>query len=232
MEFNLRKVLKALLFSTSEPLALKDVQTALTRYHQELAAELEEETGGDEQAVLDEVLAQAPALLTGSQIREALAEIQQELDDAGEVYELVEGPEGWRVTIRPQYAGWVRVLRNEPRPQRLSPAMLETLAVIAYRQPVTRAEIEAVRGVSCDRQIARLMEAELVAALGRADLPGRPIQYGATEHFLELCGLRSFEELPSSDVVSPAQLTEWIRQATQPQKEISDADVGLPEEED
>ena len=102
--------------------------------------------------------------------------------------------------------------------------------MIAYRQPVTRAEIEAVRGVAADSALSRLMELELVFVSGRAELPGRPIQYATTNKFLELCGVRSLEELPATDVVAPGQLNEWIRRATLPLEEqqlLSDADMGL-----
>ena len=228
MTFELRKVLKALLFSTSEPLAVKDVQTVITRYHQQLSLAEDDAGSAEEQALLRDVLQQVPSLLTGGQIRDCLAQIGNELDEQGEVCQLQEGPNGWRLVIRPHFAQWVRLLRNEPRPQRLSGPLIETLAVVAYRQPVTRTEVEAIRGVSCDRPLSKLMEQDLVAVLGRAELPGRPIQYGTTEKFLEFCGLRSLDELPASDVLSPSQLSEWIRQATAPQPEVGDAQVGLP----
>ena len=107
---------------------------------------------------------------------------------------------------------------------------METLAIIAYRQPVTRTEIEAIRGVSADSALNRLLERELVYVVGRAELPGRPLQYGTTDAFLEYCAIISLEELPSSDVLSPNQITEWIRSATMPDEEISDKDVGLAEQ--
>ncbi|MGA2053068.1 MAG: SMC-Scp complex subunit ScpB, partial [Opitutales bacterium] len=134
------------------------------------------------------------------------------------------------LAVAPEYAEWVRLLRDAPRPLRLSQAALETLALVAYRQPVTRAEIEAVRGVAADSALTRLLELELVYVSGRADLPGRPIQYATTDKFLELCGVRSLEELPATDVVAPGQLNEWIRRATLPPEEqqmLSDADMGL-----
>lgn len=228
MPFELRKVLKALLFASSEPIAIKDVQTVITRHHNQAAQAVDEvDEVEDEQGVLLDVMSQVPSLLTGSQIRDCLATIAIELDEQGEPYQLQEGPDGWRLVIRPQFAHWVRLLRNEPRPQRLSPSLLETLAVVAYRQPVTRTEVEAIRGVSCDRPLSKLIEQDLVTVLGRAELPGRPIQYGTTPKFLEFTGLRSLDELPSSDVLSPSQLSEWIRQATAPQPEPGDAQMGL-----
>jgi segregation and condensation protein B len=155
--------------------------------------------------------------------------IGSELRDEESVYRIQEGPNGYRLAISPRYAEWVRLLRDEPRPQRLSPAAMETLAIVAYRQPVTRSEIEAIRGVSADSALSKLMERELVYVVGRADLPGRPLQYGTTDTFLEFCGVKSIEELPASDVLSPNQITEWIRSATMPEEQISDSDVGLAE---
>jgi segregation and condensation protein B len=182
------------------------------------------------QGVLHAVIAQVPSLLTATQIRDAMEAIALELEEGGDVCRLVQGPAGFRLAVAPEYADWVRLLRDAPKPLRLSQAAMETLALIAYRQPVTRAEIEAVRGVAADSALNRLMELELVFVSGRAELPGRPIQYATTDKFLELCGVRSLEELPATDVVAPGQLNEWIRRATLPPEEqqlLTDADMGL-----
>ncbi len=241
MEFDLKKTLLALLHSTNEPLSIKDVQAVITRYHEQaeqLLAEQEEEgeksgsADEDGQGIMRDLLDQVPSLLTSAQIRDAMGEIAEELAGSEAVYRLQEGPNGYRLAVSPRYADWVRLLRDEPRPQRLSPAAMETLSIVAYRQPVTRAEIEAIRGVSADSALNKLLERELVYVVGRADLPGRPLQYGTTDVFLEYCGIRSLEELPASDVLSPNQITEWIRTATMPEEEISDKDVGLVEEQE
>lgn len=238
MAFNLKKILRALLLSTSEPLSIRDIQAVITRYHQQAADDPEEAAAPapgsrppfkPEQSELDDIMDQVPSLLTATQIREAMDSIASDLIEKREVYRVVQGPAGYRITTAPDYADWVRLLRNEARPMRLSQAAMETLAIVAYRQPVTRAELEAIRGVSADGAINRLLEHELVLVTGRADLPGRPIQYGTTDKFLEFIGIQSIEELPASDVLSPSQITEWIRQATQGD-EISDQDVGLPSE--
>lgn len=235
MEFDLEKTLLALLHSTSDPLSIKDVQAVISRYHEQAAqwsADEEENIPavGGGQEVMKELLEQVPSLLTSAQIRDAMDRISDRLQESDAVYRLQEGPNGYRVVIAPRYADWVRLLRDEPRPQRLSPAAMETLAIISYRQPVTRSEIEAIRGVSSDSALNKLMERDLVLVSGRADLPGRPLQYSTTESFLEFCGLRSLEELPSSDVLSANQITEWIRAATLPQESITDHDVGLADE--
>jgi segregation and condensation protein B len=113
---------------------------------------------------------------------------------------------------------------------KLSPAALETMSIIAYRQPVTRAEMEAIRGVSIDSALHKLLELELVHVTGRAELPGRPIQYGTTDKFLEFTGIKELDELPASDVLSNHQIDDWMRQSDEPEEEISDEDVGLSKE--
>ena len=241
MEFDLKKTLLTLLHSTNEPLSIKDVQAVITRYHEraeQLLEDQEESADGpgqadeDGQEVMRDLLDQVPSLLTSAQIRDAMDSIAEDLRQSDEVFRLREGPNGYRLAVSPRYSDWVRLLRDEPRPQRLSPAAMETLAIVAYRQPVTRSEIEAIRGVSADSALNKLMERELVYVIGRAELPGRPLQYGTTDGFLEFCGLKSLEELPSSDVLSPNQITEWIRSATMPEEQISDKDMGLAEVEE
>lgn len=239
MEFDLKKILLALLHSTSEPLSIREVQAVITRYHEQAEALMREQAeeadqgsvaGEDGQSIMRDLLEQVPSLLTSAQIREAMEAIAAELEAGAAVFRLHEGPNGFRLAIKPRFAEWVRLLRDEPRPQRLSAAALETLAIIAYRQPVTRSEIEAIRGVSSDSALNRLLDRELACVAGRADLPGRPLQYATTSGFLEFCGLKSIEDLPASDVLSPNQITEWIRTASLPEEPISDRDVGLAEE--
>jgi len=246
MAFDLKRVLKVLLFASNGPLAVKDIQTAISRFH-ETAAAGPLAAGGAEAAVRapaepeepvlpapvedDEFYRDVPALVTTAMIRESIDAISLELQTAGGEIMLVEGPGGWRLVTHPRFARWVRLLRNEPPPVKLSPSSLETLAVVAYRQPVTRAEIEQIRGVSAEAGLSKLLERDLVYIVGRADLPGRPIQYGTTNAFLEFVGLKSLEELPSSDVLSPRQIDAWLQTASSP-RTASDADMGLDETED
>ena len=256
MAFNLKQVLKALLFSSSRPLPLKEIQEVFGRFHEqgELFSERGSaapvapapdagippaappagpagESGAEGPAVTDdaELYRDVPALVTTAQIREALDEIARELREADDVYLLVEAAQGFRLVTHPRFARWIRILRDEPLPVKLSPSAMETLAVIAYRQPVTRAEIEHIRGVSAEAGLNKLLERELIQAVGRADLPGRPIQYGTTEAFLEFVGVRAVEELPATDVLSRQQINDWLQSAmktTHP----SDRDMGLSEE--
>ncbi|MCG8525572.1 MAG: SMC-Scp complex subunit ScpB [Opitutales bacterium] len=137
-------------------------------------------------------------------------DLTRELEQTNEVYRVLLTKEGYRLCIAPEYGDWIRALRGETKPLKLSQAALETLAIVAYRQPVTRSEMERIRGVAVDSALSRLIELELVVARGRAELPGRPLQYGTTPKFMDFCGLESLSDLPTSDIVSSDRLDEWV----------------------
>ena len=259
MAFDLQRVLKVMLFASNGPLSVRDIQTAIARFHEQatslpfltdepatptaensetesaVAPAAESSEAMDTAPLLaggadDEFYRDVPALVTTTEIREAIDAISLALQAADSEIVLVEGHNGWRLATHPRYARWVRLLRNEPPPVRLSPSSLETLAVIAYRQPVTRAEIEQIRGVSAEAGLNKLLERDLAYVVGRADLPGRPIQYGTTDAFLEFVGIKSLDDLPSSDVLSPRQIDTWLQSANMP-RSASDADMGLDDTE-
>jgi segregation and condensation protein B len=117
----------------------------------------------------------------------------------------------------------VRQLYPGPKPARLSPPALETLAIIAYRQPLTRAEIEGVRGVSIEGVLQNLMERGLVKIAGRAELPGRPLLYETTQFFLEHFGLRSLDELPNAEELR----TRYLPMASRPPLAVTGDTDGL-----
>jgi len=252
MAFDLKRVLKVMLFASNGPLSVKDIQTAVSRFHEQntvlplgeqVAASAEPGILPEPAAIApeepvipvpvedDEFYRDVPALIPAAQIRESMEAISLELQAADSEIVLVEGATGWRLVTHPRFARWVRLLRNDPPPVRLSPSSLETMAVIAYRQPVTRAEIEQIRGVSAEAGLAKLLERDLVYIVGRADLPGRPIQYGTTDAFLEFVGIKSLDELPSSDVLSPRQIDAWLQTSNSP-RAASDSDMGLDEREE
>lgn len=130
-----------------------------------------------------------------NELRQALSELKQDL--LGRGIELVEVASGYRLQVRTDVAPWVARLWEE-RPQRYSRALLETLALIAYRQPITRGDIEDVRGVVVSSGIMKtLLEREWVRIVGYRDVPGRPAMYATTREFLDYFGLKSLEELPS-----------------------------------
>jgi segregation and condensation protein B len=263
MAFDLKRVLKVMLFASNGALGVKDIQTAFTRFHEQETAlplatepsvEVDPAVGaapGESPAsaaapVVNDALAadvveaivpaaeeddmyrDVPSLVTSAQIREAMEQISLELQAAGSEVLVVEGHSGWRLVTHPRFARWVRLLRNEPPPVRLTASAIETLAVIAYRQPATRAEIEKIRGVSAEAGITKLLERDLIYVVGRADLPGRPIQFGTTDGFLEFVGIKSLDELPASDVLSPRQIDAWLQTTAQPTT-VSDSEMGLDE---
>ena len=180
---SLRAVVEALLFSAPRPLSTKEVLQVLKAG----AEYLEEENPLPELNKIQE-----------PEIKVILAGLAQEYTELGRAFQLVEQVAGWQLTSRPEYQIWVRQLFPELRPTRLSAPALETLAIIAYRQPVTRADIEAIRGVTVDGLMQKLLDAGLVKISGRADIPGRPLLYETTQHFMEHFGLKTLEELPNA----------------------------------
>ena len=146
-----------------------------------------------------------PALFTGvtdKDITAALAQIGADAEQARLGFYLAEGSDGFYFQSDATAGVWVRHLLDAGKPVRLSRPALETLAIIAYRQPITRAEIEGVRGVTVDHVIRVLMELQLVRIVGRSELPGRPLLYGTTGAFLEHFGLKGVKELPAIEELS------------------------------
>tara|TARA_B100001971_G_scaffold210720_1_gene236807 strand:+ start:261 stop:995 length:735 start_codon:yes stop_codon:yes gene_type:complete len=179
----LKDILEAILFSSQKPLSVKELQDILKQAG---------ETGeGDS---VDFAKAKAAA------ITKALETLAEEVTQLNRAHHLVCVAGAWQFVTQTDYAPWVRALVGvKNRPTRLSKPALETLAIIAYRQPITRAQMEEIRGVSVDGVIGTLAERELVEVVGRADVPGRPQTYGTTQTFLEYFGLRNLEELPDAE---------------------------------
>jgi len=129
-------------------------------------------------------------------ITDALKEVQTRLEASGLPLELRQIAGGWRLMTAPEAHETVARLVKARKADKLSPAGLETLAVVAYRQPVTKAEIEAIRGVQCGAMLRNLVDRGLARVTGRADLPGAPLQYGTTKEFLDRFGMASLGDLP------------------------------------
>jgi len=151
---------------------------------------------GAPEPVSAQKLAEVVPGLEPDDARSLLAELGREYEEQGRAFEIWEVAGGYQLRTRPEYASYLRLLHRE-RPLRLSRAALETLAVVAYRQPVTRAEIEAVRGVEADAVLKSLLERQLVRVAGHREVPGRPILYGTTRRFLEVFGLGQLDDLPT-----------------------------------
>lgn len=139
---------------------------------------------------------------------EIIHELSKEYADSGRAIRILEIGGGYQMCTKPEYGRWVRRLYNEKMTTRLSNAALETLAIIAYKQPITRAEIEAIRGVDVVAPLDKLLERGLVRVLGKRDTIGRPMVYGTTDEFLRLFGLNKITELPDLQVFAAKQVQE------------------------
>jgi segregation and condensation protein B len=141
-------------------------------------------------------------------VEEALQRLATEYDEAERGIQLREVAGGWRLYTREEYAGSVERLLLEGQRSRLTQAALETLAVVAYRQPVTRSVVERIRGVDSDYVLRGLLHRRLVAEQGRAEAPGRPILYGTSMDFLERFGLMSLDDLPHLEAEMAGRLAD------------------------
>ncbi len=181
----LKLILESVLFSAQKPLSMKELREVL-------ASAPEHAQANDTVRALKKV--------RESELTTALEQLANEHEQAQRSYRLVCVAGSWQFVTQPEYAPWLKALvGHRIRPPRLSQPALETLAILAYRQPVTRAEIEQVRGVTVDGVMQTLVERGLVEQVGRADVVGRPMTYATTAVFLEYFGLRSLEDLPAAD---------------------------------
>jgi segregation and condensation protein B len=195
---DLAAVIEALLVASEEPLPAGEL-ARLVRAH---VSEIEDSTGeeaddygvavrlGDDLAVLATVDEEA--------VLDAIATLNKRYERGKRSFLILERSKGWKIFTRPEFAGFVRQLFPGLKPRRLSPPAMETLAIIAYRQPITKASIEHVRGVATDSILQKLLDRELVKIDGRANLPGRPLLYATTDFFFEHFGIKSIDELPNA----------------------------------
>ena len=186
----LKEVIEALIFASQKPLPIKEIVNALRRALED----------SDDEPV------RALAKLKEPEVGAFLEQLRFEYEHENRAFQLVEQVDGWVLVTKPDYAVWIRQLYPESKPTRLSGPALETLAIIAYRQPVTRADIEAVRGVAVDGVMQSLLERGLVRIAGRAEVPGRPLLYETTQIFMQHFGLRTLEELPNVDELRRVKL--------------------------
>ena len=180
----LKFILESLLFSAQKaltPKELRDLLSAAADRSEDPAVKSLKKTKEDE-------------------IVAALDQLAKDHDDAKRSYRLVCVAGAWQFVTQPEFAPWLKTLVGEKtRPGRLSQPALETLAIIAYRQPLTRAEIEQIRGVAVDGVMQTLLERGIVEQSGRAEVVGRPALYSTTPAFLEYFGLRGLDDLPAAD---------------------------------
>src|SRR5262245_51044499 len=179
----LQNVIEALLFSAQRPLWMQEIIAAIKGAEEDRPNETPNEF----------------TRIKNAEVAAALEELKVEYIQQSRAFQLVEKAEGWQLATDPGFAKWVRQLFPAVKPARLSAPALETLAIIAYRQPITRADVEAVRGVNIDGVLQTLMERGLVKIAGRAEIPGRPLLYETTQFFLDHFGLRNLDELPNAE---------------------------------
>jgi segregation and condensation protein B len=175
----LKQIIGAMLFASKTPITVGDIRRCLEQ--------VAESAGGP---------ARDFGAVTPEDIRTALEALTETLQNQKAGFHVVEVAHGFRLENDANCGLWLRHLLQKGRPNRLSKPALETLAIIAYRQPCTRAEIEAVRGVAVDQILRNLMDMQLIRITGRSELPGRPWMFGTAQKFLEYFGLRDVKELP------------------------------------
>lgn len=202
-QLTLKKIIGAMLFAAKKQIAAADLKKIFVQ-----AAAEEEEPACRQFSKIKE-----------SEICAALEQIKIDLIQAGAGIHLAEIAGGFRLQTDPECGPWLRQLLNSGRPSRLSKPTLETLAIIAYRQPVTRAEIEGVRGVNIDNIVRHLLECQLIKIAGRSKLPGHPMLYGTTQLFLEHFGLQSIDHLPGIEQLRRKEEEKRQAQPKQPEQE-------------
>jgi len=209
----LKFILEPLLFSAQKPMTTKELRDVLASAA--TAEEAHEAAKPFKKVKEDDITA-------------ALEELAREHETAARSFRLVCVAGAWQFVTQPEFAPWLKALVGvKNRPSRLSQAALETLSIIAYRQPVTRAEVEQVRGVNVDGTMQTLLERNLVLQSGRAEVVGRPALYSTTPLFLEYFGLRGLEDLPAADELRripverpPAPVTADAGLATVPPEQL------------
>ncbi len=144
-------------------------------------------------------LAQLAHLTDATEARTLLNGLRQRYNERGSTFQVAQVAGGYQLLSRPEFAQWLRPRARRETDLRLSPPSLETLAVVAYRQPILRAEVEAIRGVACGEILRQLMDFDLLRIVGRSEELGRPLWYGTTKHFLQVFGLCNLEQLPLAD---------------------------------
>lgn len=154
-------------------------------------------------------ISQLAGLEDGTQARTMIRELNEKYDRVGQAFHVKRVAGGYQMLTRPRFAPWIRRLDHVPGSQRLSTPALETLTVVAYRQPIIKAEVEAIRGVSCGEMLRQLLEKGLVKMVGRSEVLGRPFLYGTTKNFLVRYGLNNLADLPRAEQLRGDGLPDW-----------------------
>jgi segregation and condensation protein B len=226
----LSAIVEALLIASQSPLPSEEIARLIrARTAEAEDVKARETEDGKESPALPEWL---PGLATtaAEHITEAIADLNRNYLETQRAFTILERPKGWKLYTRMEYGDFVRQLFPGRKPERMSGPAMETLAIIAYRQPITKAAIEAVRGVACDGMIQKLLDRDLIRIGGRAELPGRPLLYETTDLFFEHFGIKSIDDLPNSMELRKIKLPdpEEVKPASEPEQQLALAAVGSP----
>lgn len=212
----LSAIVEALLLASQNPLTSDEiarlVRARVAEAEDVKAREAEE---GKETSSLPEWLLCLTAT-SSEQVAAAISEINHAYEETGRAFTVLERPKGWKLYTKVEYGDFVKQLFPGRKPERLSGPAMETLAIIAYRQPITKAAIEAVRGVACDGMIQKLLDRDLIRIGGRAELPGRPLLYETTDLFFEHFGIRTIDDLPNASELRKVKLPDPEEVAVKP----------------
>jgi segregation and condensation protein B len=207
---SLKDIIEALIFATDEPLSASDIRSLIL--DEPIKRVIPAETAGEPASDMftppvEEEKKSKKQLLDLTVIREATTLLNAELEDTDRPYRIIEIAGGYQFATMPTLSMYVSRLYKERSRRRLSNAALETLAIIAYKQPVSKADVENIRGVNCDEVLKSLLEKNLVTITGRAETVGRPLLYGTTDEFLRQFGLASMRDLPK-----PREIEEMLKE--------------------
>ena len=227
----LSAIVEALLIASQNPLTAEEI-ARLVRARVAEADDIRarESEDGKQPADLPEWLS-ALAATSAAQVAEAIGHLNAAYNETQRAFTILERANGWKLYTRLEFGDFVRQLFPGRKPERMSGPAMETLAIIAYRQPITKAAIEAVRGVACDGMLQKLLDRDLIRIGGRAELPGRPLLYETTDLFFEHFGIRSIDDLPNAAELRKVNLPspeEAAPASADPEQQLALSAIGSP----
>ncbi|GHC52240.1 SMC-Scp complex subunit ScpB [Roseibacillus persicicus] len=238
----LTAIIEALMIASDDPLPSAEIARLIRARIAELEDELLAEGEEDSKDYAEPSAEESPAEPTGGltaeykqlaevtddEVIEAIAKLNESYEETGRSFRALERAKGWKIYTAPEFGDFVKHLFPGRKPKRLSGPAMETLAVVAYRQPVTKSAIDAVRGVASDGMLQKLLDLELVKIGGRADLPGRPLLYETTDYFFEHFGIKSPDELPNALELRRMELPEAAEEAPEDEAPAPKEEKQLP----
>lgn len=204
----LESIIEALLVASERPLTsselarlirgrVAEAETELQTEHSPLG--FENDTDSSPAALpVSQIQLSELASVSSVDINSAIEELNTSYKEQQRAFSILPSVQGWQIHTLPEYAEFVHQLFPKNKPQKISEPAMETLSIIAYRQPITKAAVEAVRGVSCDGMVHKLLSLKLIRVNGRSELPGRPQLFSTTDFFLQHFGIQSLDELPNA----------------------------------